>query len=151
MTWWKAGSAMPAASALRKGRRQRDDGLAATSLTLRHPASGKTREVGAGFAWDLFLLAGLFGVPLFLRRLPQWGAAILALWVVTLFVGRLVGGAPGTVIQEALFAAFLVLQLWLGLKGNELTARSYLAHGWRLDRADQPATKRLMERWRLAR
>jgi hypothetical protein len=104
---------------------------AASSVTLRGPG-GATKEIGTGFAWDLFLFAPFFGLPLFLRRLPHWGAAILGLWVVDLLLGRLVTGRAGSIAQAALLAVFLAVQCWLGLKGNDMTVKAYLGRGWRL-------------------
>jgi hypothetical protein len=120
-------------------------------LRFKQKQSGKEKQLRTGFAWDLFLFAGLFGLPLFLRRLPQWGALILALWLIDLLIGRLPLGRPiGALAEAALFGAFLLAQLWLGFRGNRLTAKALLAHGWRVERPEDRATKRLIERWRLA-
>lgn len=119
-------------------------------LTLKHSDRGTLKRVKTGFAWDLFLLAPLFGLPLFLRRLPHWGAAILALWLIDLGLGWATHGRPGAAaMQLILFAAFLIAQLWLGFKGNALTAKAYLAHGWTIDHPEFVATRRLLERWGL--
>lgn len=119
-------------------------------ITLNGSGGGAQKRIKTGFAWDLFLLAPLFGAPLFLRRLPHWGAAILALWVVDLGIGWLAGGGRGAAAtQIILFAAFLLVQLWLGFKGNELTAKALLAHGWTVDHPEFVATRRVLERWRL--
>jgi hypothetical protein len=122
--------------------------LLPASIVLRHPRSGEGRRIKVGFAWDLFLFAGAFGVPLFLRGLHAWGAAILALWLVDLALGWMAGGMPGTALQSALFVVFLALQLWLGLKGNALTARLLLERGWTLDQPEDAAARRVVERWR---
>ena len=120
------------------------------SITFRHKPSGKERRVATGFAWDLFLFAGVFGVPLFLRRLPSWGAAVLALWLFVLIVSIVRVGAEATEIaQLALFVAFLVLQIGLGFYGNRLTARTLLHHGWTIDQPNDRGIKRVIEKWRL--
>jgi hypothetical protein len=123
---------------------------APASIVLRDPRSGEGRRIKIGFAWDLFLFASVFGVPLFLRRLHGWGAAVLALWVLDLALGWHAGGTPGTLAQLLLFGAFLALQLWLGAKGNALTARTLLAQGWTLDRPEDAAARRIVERWKSA-
>jgi hypothetical protein len=121
------------------------------SIAFRHKPSGKERRVATGFAWDLFLFAGVFGVPLFLRRLPSWGAAVLVLWLLVLIVSIVRVGAEATQLaQLALFAAFLVLQIGLGFYGNRLTARTLLHHGWTLDQPNERGTRRVVEKWRLA-
>lgn len=119
-------------------------------IILNRPDGGTQKRIRVGFAWDLFLLAPLFGLPLFLRRLSRWGAAMLGLWLVDLALGWLLrGGAVAAPMQVVLFATFLVVQLWLGFRGNELTAKAYLAQGWTVDRPDFVATRRVLERWGL--
>ena len=121
------------------------------SIAFRHKPSGKERRVATGFAWDLFLFAGVFGVPLFLRRLPSWGAAVLVLWLFVLIVSIVRAGAAATEIaQLALFGAFLVLQIGLGFYGNRLTARTLLHHGWTIDQPNDRGTKLVIEKWRLS-
>jgi hypothetical protein len=144
---------MPEADIRGKARRKAKPVTDATPAFLRfkQKQGDKEKQLRTGFAWDLFLFAGLFGVPLFLRRLPQWGALILALWLIDLLIGRLpLGRHAGALAEAALFAAFLAAQLWLGFRGNRLTAKALLAHGWRVERPEDRATKRLIERWRLA-
>jgi hypothetical protein len=139
------------AASVVRGRAKRPAGKKAKEggaplLRFKDKRSGKEMRLGTGFAWDMFFFAPVFGLPLFLRRLPHWGAGILALWLIDLAVGR--AGAPN-IAQAALFLAFLAVQLFLGFKGNELTARSLLAHGWSLDGPLDAAVKRVAERWRL--
>lgn len=118
------------------------------TLLLKHPRTRKTAEVPLGFAWTLFLFSGFLGAPLFLRGLHLWGAAILGLWVADLAAGWLGAGGAGAA-QPVLFCAFLAVQAWLGLKGNEMTAKAYLARGWVVVDPADAATRRLMMRWRL--
>jgi hypothetical protein len=142
----------PASSARRRAsRRDKAGDDAAPLLRLTQKQSGKEKRINTGFAWDLFLFAGVFGIPLFWRRLPQWGAVVLALWCVDLLIGQLPFGEASTRFAEAaLFTVFLVLQLWLGLAGNRLTAQAYLRHGWSIDPSGDARIKRVVERWKLA-
>jgi hypothetical protein len=120
-------------------------------IRFKHKPSGKERRVATGFAWDLFLFAGILGLPLFWRRLPYWGAGVLVLWLLVLIAGTVRIGAEATeATQLALFAAFLVLQIGLGFYGNRLTARALLHHGWVIEQANDSGTKCVIERWRLA-
>ena len=52
--------------------------------------------------------------------------------------------------QLILFAAFLILQIWLGFFGNRLTARMLLHHGWTIDRPNDRGNKLVIEKWRLS-
>ncbi|HUB94409.1 MAG TPA: hypothetical protein VL993_00740 [Stellaceae bacterium] len=120
---------------------------APVGVLFQHPSGKKAKRVKPGFAWDLFLFAGVLGVPLFLRGLTGWGAVVLGLWVADLALGRLAAG-PGRLAAEiGLFAAFLGLQLYLGWGGNALTARSYRARGWTPERSRDAGVRRALERW----
>jgi hypothetical protein len=121
-----------------------------SSIGFVHKARGKERRVATGFAWDLFLFAGVFGLPLFWRRLSSWGAAVLVLWLLVLLVSLVrVTAEPTQVAQLILFAAFLILQVWLGFFGNRLTARTLLHHGWTIDRPNDRGNKLVIEKWKL--
>jgi hypothetical protein len=120
---------------------------AAASVLFKHPSGTRAKRVKPGFAWDLFLFAGVFGVPLFLRGLPNWGAAVLGLWLVDLGLGRFGRGPLQHPAELVLFAAFLGLQLWLGFKGNGLTARACRARGWAPDNPRDPQVRRALEDW----
>jgi len=121
------------------------------AIRLRRRQGGKEKRIATGFAWDLFLFAGVFGLPLFWRRLHAWGAVILALWCLDLIIGRVpVSAATARLAEATLFGAFLALQLLLGFIGNRLTARAYLTHGWTIDQPGDPGVRRVIERWKLA-
>ena len=144
---------MPAASSAKRGAvragKDRAEKLP-PAIRLKQKQSGREKRVSTGFAWDLFLFAGVFGLPLFWRRLHAWGAVIMALWCVDLVIGRVpVSGVTVRSLEAALFAVFLAVQLWLGFRGNRLTARTYLAHGWTVDQAGDLGTRRVIERWKL--
>ena len=60
---------------------------AAARIGLKPSGGGKLKWIRVGFAWDLFVLSPLLGIPLFLRKLHQWGAAMLALLLVWFVLG----------------------------------------------------------------
>lgn len=91
---------------------------------FKNPKTGEVKHVKCGFSWTLFLFSGVFGLPLFLRRLNVWGFVFLALWIVNFIFGRELDN------MIVLFIIFLCLQLWLGFKGNEMTAKNYLENDW---------------------
>ena len=118
-------------------------------VLFRAPSGERAKRVKPGFAWDLFLFAGVFGIPLFLRGLTGWGALVLALWLIDLAAGWLAHRAWWMPTQFVLFAAFFGLQMLLGWIGNRLTARAYHARGWRAEGTRDPAVRRALERWRI--
>ena len=121
----------------------------AARIGLKPPGGGKLKWIRVGFAWDLFVLSPLFGIPLFLRKLPQWGAAMLALLLVWLVLGEFLGEPAKNFAGLLIFAVFVAIDLFLGIYGNRLTAQSYLRHGWTVDHPDYAATRKVMVRWKL--
>ena len=139
---------MAAADSQRRVRRApAPEAAAATSVLFKHPSGARAKRVKLGFAWDLFLFSGVFGVPLFLRGLPNWGAAMLGLWLVDLGLGRFGRGPLQHPAEAALFASFLGLQLWLGFRGNALTARACRARGWTADNPRDAGVRLALEKW----
>lgn len=97
------------------------------------------KTVKVGFSWTLFLFSGFFGVPLFLRRLDVFGGVFLSICVVRLLYAHLTGlgiVGPGAlsnglaVISILSVILWFPLALWVGAKGNELTAKNFLKRGW---------------------
>ncbi|MGH7087577.1 MAG: hypothetical protein ACREFQ_01610 [Stellaceae bacterium] len=120
-------------------------------VLFKAPSGTRAKQVKLGFAWDLFLFSGVLGLPLFLRGLPEWGAAVLALWISDLGLARSAQAGWHRPAEFALFAVFLGLEIFLGLKGNALTARACRGRGWAPENARDPAVRRALERWGLAK
>jgi hypothetical protein len=136
---------------LRRDKRKKSAGAEppAAKLGLKPPGGGKLKWIKVGFAWDLFVLSPLFGLPLFLRKLPQWGAVMLALLLVWFVIEQFLSGDTADTAGIVLFVVYLLLMFYLGFRGNALTARAYLRHGWSVDHPDYAATRKLMTRWKL--
>ena len=98
-------------------------------ISFKNPKSGELKDVKVGWSWTLCLFSGLFGLPLFLRKLNTWGFVLLALWIVN-FILPAIAGDDAAGLQFGMFAIFLGLEIWLGVKGNEITAKNYLEMGW---------------------
>lgn len=142
---------MARASSRKKSAARGTDDKLPPAIRFKHKPSGKERRVATGFAWDLFLFAGVLGIPLFWRKLPSWGSGVLMLWLVVLVVGSVrVDAAATETAQLVLCAVFLLLQIGLGFYGNRLTAQTLLHHGWTIEQPNDSATKRIIEKWRLA-
>lgn len=112
---------------------------------FKNPKTGEIRHVKCGWSWTLFLWSGVLGLPLFLRKLHVWGMIFLTLWVVNLLSGPFGYNEAGNLV--ALFFVFLGLQLWLGLRGNEMTAKNYLEHNWALLEPDSEFTRLALRQW----
>jgi hypothetical protein len=120
------------------------------NVALRNKSTGETKTVKVGFSWILFLFASCLGLPLFLRRLYVWGAVFLALWIVDLLVAVMVPAEDGQIIVFFFNMVFFGLQIWLGIKGNELTAKNLLENGWEFTDSGSDAVRFARIKWGLA-
>jgi hypothetical protein len=119
-------------------------------IAFRNPRSGEVKEVKVGWSWTLFLFSGLFGLPLFLRKLNALGGVSLALLAINMVAPAIVGNVDrlgGMVLKVAMSLICLGFQVWVGVKGNEMTAKNYLEHGWQFVDPDSEMVKLAKARW----
>lgn len=123
----------------------------ATHVILQHPITKETKAVKVGFSWVLFFFSFMsYGTPLFLREMHHLGAVVAGLML--LFA---VGILSQPTVIDALTAILLCspitfgIELWLGIKGNEMTVKNYLQKGWRFLEPDSVATKHARYKWGL--
>ncbi|MDE2230086.1 MAG: hypothetical protein KGL11_13745 [Alphaproteobacteria bacterium] len=121
----------------------------AMRLGLKPPDGGRIKWIRVGFAWDLFVLSPLLGLPLFWRKLHAWGAIVLAILLAWFVADRFLAGRIEMIAGIGFAGVFFLLDLFLGWRGNRLTAHAYLRHGWTVDHPDYAATRKLMARWKL--
>jgi len=116
-------------------------------VAIKNPKTGEIKEVKVGWSWVLFLFSGLFGLPLFLRKLNVWGAVFLSLWVLLMIAPAVILGEEGQTIYILLNLIFLGLEIFLGIKGNEMTVKNYLENNWVFVDPDSELTKMAKMRW----
>jgi hypothetical protein len=111
----------------------------ARDLLLENPRTGVVKPFRLGFDWSLFLFSGLFGIPLFVRGLPVWGAVFLGLWLIDLAIVFYAPIEWSLAAQAVVSVVFFALQLWLGFYGRDRILQRHLARGWRRrERAPRP-------------
>ncbi len=119
-------------------------------VSMKNPKIGEIKEVKVGFSWILFLFSGFFGLPLFLRKLYVWGGVFLALWVVNVILGIVAEESESAaIIYLFLQFVFIGLAIFMGIKGNELTAKNYLEQGWEFVDGDSEAVKQAKRKWNI--
>jgi hypothetical protein len=123
-------------------------------VAMKNTKTGAIKEVKVGWSWTLFLFSGIFGLPLFLRRLHVWGALFLALCVVDVIVGLIPASAQFgafdfiPLILFGLIPLILFgLSIFVAIKGNEMTAKNYLENGWTFVEPDSEITKMAKMQW----
>lgn len=99
-------------------------------VSFKNPKTGELKGVKVGWSWTLFLFSGFLGIPLFNRKLYMWGFFFLVLWVVNFFCSHFLDGDEAIVTSLLLSCLFIGLGIWMGIKGNEMTAKNYLEQGW---------------------
>lgn len=120
------------------------------NVEMKNPKSGEIKGLKVGWSWTLFFFSGFWGIPLFLRGLKAQGFLFLGLSVVAgLFVSASLTSeeAMGNLILFQLIG--LGLSIWMGVKGNEMTAKRYLENGWQFTAPHSDAAKFARGKWGL--
>lgn len=119
--------------------------MAATVVQLRNDRSGEIKRVKVGWSWVLFFFCTFLGIPLFLRRLHGLGIMFLVIWIISVVLSMMLGPAG-----SAVTLLLIPLNIWMGLKGNEITGKKLLETGWSFTDPDGENAKYAKTRWRLA-
>jgi Protein of unknown function (DUF2628). len=118
---------------------------------MKNPKTGEVKEVKVGWSWTLFLFSGVFGLPLFLRKLNIWGGICIALWFASAIVPSFSGDEMEALgISIAMMLLLLGMNIFLGIKGNEMTAKNYLEQGWEFIEPDSELVKAAKGKWGIA-
>jgi hypothetical protein len=117
-------------------------------VRFTNPGTGKLKDVKVGWSWTLFMYSSVFGLPLFLRKLHFWGLVFMLLSIVDVL-------APAVVQTDIpayaglMFFVFLVPAMWIGLMGNEMTAKALLERGWPLVDPQSDTARQACRKWGL--
>jgi hypothetical protein len=118
-------------------------------IPMKNPKTGEVKEVKVGWSWILFLFSGFFGLPLFLRKLTMWGGIFLAVCIVSLVASA--GSSDGAQTLSGLMALVSFgLAIFMGVKGNEMTAKNYLEQGWSFVEPESELTRIAKVKWGIA-
>jgi hypothetical protein len=120
-----------------------------TQVAFMNPRTGKIKDVKIGWSWTLFFFSG-FALPLFLRQLYVWGGVIVASWIVVELIALPMEEEPETLFSIFSWALF-GLSIWFAIKGNEMTAKNYLNHGWVFASPEGDAAQLAKQKWNIAR
>ncbi len=127
------------------------------NVTLKNPRTSEIKQIKIGWSWVLFFFAGLWGIPLFLRRLYVWGGIFLFLGIVGMcqsWIAYLVAEDEATTAVMGIGTlgfslAYVGLNIFIAAKGNELTAKNYLECGWVFAMPNSMETVEAMRRWNI--
>lgn len=113
--------------------------------------------------WFLFLFSGLWGIPLFFKKLYTWGFIFFFLQLSYLHYYTQLSsidsyGSYGSIPPAysayilatiILFILIIALDVYFGLYGNKLLAVNYLDNGWKILNKDMNEIKDTFKRWNL--
>lgn len=117
-------------------------------VSMINPKTGEVKDIKVGWSWILFLFSSFFGLPLFLRKLHVWGGIFLVLWsLYIIFPSMMQNEEEALSLMILLNLVFLGLQIWLGIKGNEMTAKNYLELGWNFTNPNSDEVKFAKGKW----
>ena len=118
----------------------------AISVMFKNPTTGEIKPVKVGFSWTLFWFSGLFGIPLFQRKLKTWGFLMLSYNLLAILQLVLFHRSDSGAYVTMNVVIWCVI-IFLGFKGNQLTAKNYLARGWRFTDPDSEMTRYAKLKW----
>jgi hypothetical protein len=119
-------------------------------VTIRNPRTGEVRTLKVGWSWVLFFWSGFLGLPLFLRRLYGWGALFLVIFVLTIILDAAGESDDGAAALAGIVGLVsLGLSIYLGIKGNEITGKNFLDHGWLFDEPMSTSANFARKAWRI--
>ena len=115
-------------------------------VQFKNTITGEIVQIKVGWSWTLFFFSSFLGIPLFLRKLHVWGGVFLALWAINLIFASV---EPAMLLILQL--VFIGLSIWLGIKGNEMTAKNLLEKGYEFVDPDSDLAKYAKGKWGLPR
>ena len=136
-------------------------------LKMVDPDTGEKAEMTIGFNLQILLLGGLFGLPLFFKKLWGWAWGLFLLSAANFFflyshfqrilsattieeyeaaMQRVSG--PAENIIEALLIVIVVL---LSVKGNRWAVERLLKKGWRFENTEDALVKDVVRKWNLSK
>lgn len=135
-------------------------------LEMFRPATGEKKAMTVGFNWQILLVGGFFGLPLFFKRLWLWAwlmfslstfqfvnfylrmKRILSASTVEEYYALRTQSDPVDTIVSYVLAAFAVL---LAFKGNEWAVKRLLKKGWRFKNVSDPQVQTAVKKWKISK
>jgi TctA family transporter len=122
----------------------------AIDIVMTNSKTNELKSIKVGFSWVLFLFSGIFGIPLFLRKLNVWGGIFAGLWIVNLVITSLATDTDVVMTVGILFQIIVLsLSIFIGIKGNEMTVKNYLEQDWEFKTPDSDEVKIAKGKWGL--
>ena len=86
-------------------------------------------------------------LPQFFRGLTSWGALMAALWGLSLLSAPVLPEESVVAVVLPLWLVSTGLQVFFGMKGNEMTAKNYLERGYEFAEPQRPEVTFAKGKW----
>jgi len=121
---------------------------------FEHPESGKMESLIVGFNFILLFFGFIFfGLLLYLRGLIKWGVFFTILNIVPLVIFSRPNDLFSDKTQSIIIISFglivAVCQIYLGIKGNELTAKKLIKKGYHFVQPESEKVILAKKRWNI--
>lgn len=121
---------------------------ASTKVVFKNIKTGEIKKIELGFSWGLLFFSGFFGIPLFIRRLHIWGTVFMALYTIQLILSCITMETFDEIATSLIFGMTIMgLAVFMGVKGNEMTAKNYLENGWVFAEPNSDISRRAKSKW----
>jgi hypothetical protein len=117
---------------------------------LRNDTTGEVKTLTVGFSWTIFLFSNILGIPLFMRKLYAFGGIMVGIGLMRTMTYSIEDTDLSSIVSIVIFGAGFGLALYLGMKGNELTAKKLLSDGWVWSVPDSDQTEAAKRAWGIA-
>lgn len=124
-------------------------------ITFKNSITGETATIKVGFSWILFLFSSFFGIPLFLRKLYFLGVIMLILEAANIILVVFSESYYSNYYSELVFLMYVLqfgmfgLNIFLGIKGNKMTALNYIKLGYKITNKEDYKINIVKESWNL--
>ena len=136
-------------------------------LKMFNPDTGEKTEMTTGFNLQILLLGGLFGLPLFFKKLWGWAWSLFLLSSAELYffyakVQRILSATtvdeyeaamyqPSSPIENAISYSLAVFIVVLSVKGNQWAVERLLKKGWRFENTEDAIVKEAVKKWKISK
>lgn len=115
-------------------------------VTLSNDRTGELKEIKVGWSWTLLIFTQFLGIPLYLRKLNNWGSLVAGLCIFYTILGWTDGYWALWILSGLII---LGLSVFFAIRGNEMTAKALLESGWIFAYPEDRSTTFAKSKWSL--
>jgi hypothetical protein len=120
-----------------------------TLVKLKNTGTGEIKSIKVGWSWTLLLFSNFVGIPLFMRKLYAWAWLyfILEILYFVLRTSDSLSSPTLNPVRSLIWLAMIGGDIFLAIKGNEITGKHYLKNGWVFADPDSDSARVAEAKW----